>query len=239
MQHNYKYELLNNKEWLSSEYKTRSLRDIGREIGTDHHNVAAALDRLGIERHPRKGPPPEILNDKIWLRRQYTDLKKSSTVIARELACNHGTVTRFLHLHGIEVRKSGKPHKNLGYKYVNKNTKVHRLVMEKVLGRKLEPHEHVHHKNGIKTDNRPENLEVLDGREHNRMESISLWKTKWAGMHPHELYPLLRDKGWLTSALEYSSINDIAEYLECDRRSVLRAIKREGIALASPAPKSI
>ena len=42
----------------------------------------------------------------------------------------------------------------------------HRVVMEQVLGRKLKRDEHVHHINGKRADNRPENLIVLGIGEH-------------------------------------------------------------------------
>lgn len=50
-----------------------------------------------------------------------------------------------------------------GYDYLSLNKRsypVHRLVMERALGRALEPFESPHHRNGVRHDNRPENLEL-------------------------------------------------------------------------------
>lgn len=60
----------------------------------------------------------------------------------------------------IEINKNGY--------FVVKETGeyLHRIIMELMLGRKLEVGEEVNHINGDKVDNRPENLEVLSREEH-------------------------------------------------------------------------
>lgn len=76
--------------------------------------------------------------------------------------------------------KGGKTIHSAGYILLNIGYKKffeHRKIMEKFLGRRLERKEHVHHRNGDKTDNRIENLMLFeDAKAH------AEWHVKQTGV---------------------------------------------------------
>jgi hypothetical protein len=67
---------------------------------------------------------------------------------------------------GRSIDSSGYVRVNVGH---GKREREHRLVASGLLGQTPESGQVVHHKNGDKTDNRPENLEVLGSSEHTRL----------------------------------------------------------------------
>jgi hypothetical protein len=60
----------------------------------------------------------------------------------------------------------------------------HRAIAESVLRRDLAPNEIVHHINGEKTDNRHENLCVMDVEKHEHFHAWLDWKKKKSGNYP-------------------------------------------------------
>lgn len=127
-----------NRDWvLQLSSEGLSLKEIGRRVGTNGNRVREFLDSEGVVR-------------------EYP-------------------TTRFGEKNGSW--KGGRRVNNKGYVYIrslnhpnrNHNNYVleHRLVMEAMIGRYLLPKEVVHHKDGNKGNNSPENLQLFsENKDH-------------------------------------------------------------------------
>lgn len=124
-----------------------------------------------------------LYRDEDYLREQYWENEKSTTEIAEELGCAVNSVRGWMERHDIPRRSISeakklktkdyafyfmKPH---GYYYWRDHEEmvlVHRLLAIAEYGFDEVIDKDVHHKNGLKWDNRPDNIELLSRHEHRR-----------------------------------------------------------------------
>lgn len=173
----------------------RSVR-LAKRFGCCRETILAIIRRrgsVGVTGRPKRDVGKADLDRAAELAGQGL----SQLLIAKELGVSQGTVSNWLRLQGICRRtplarrrhgswKGGRMLTPQGYVQVlleqddpliemcqsTGYVLEHRIILARALGRVLWPYETVHHINGKRDDNRPENLELRVGKHGNGMTFV-------------------------------------------------------------------
>ena len=165
------------KEQLQKDYAELQSSDaIAKKYQVSKKYVLNFMKAFGVDRNRRIPPVEEI--------RKLSEGWLSASEIANKLGFSVSWITKVASRAGIKIQDKYHPGfitKYSGYVMTRKldhpfadskgYVMVHRLVMESSIGRFLDPKELVHHKNGVKNDNRLENLAIMSESEHKALHA--------------------------------------------------------------------
>lgn len=195
------------REMAAAYVAGETLQQIAERYGTNAQTVRGYLLRAGVEMRRLGAPAFWTVERKAEAARRY-EAGEQIQDIAAGLGCGVHTLRSTLREAGVlkpyreTVRRGADHHSWRGGRITDRNGYVrvkvpdedrhladrtrtgyvmeHRLVMARSLGRALLPDENVHHKNGVKGDNRPENLELWVKMQPTgqRVEELVDWATE-------------------------------------------------------------
>lgn len=230
------------EEWLREQYieERRTTVDIAEECGVSTTTITTWMDRHGIDRRSRSEAQideKKKVHNEEWLREQYLEEKRSMRDIGGEVNMTPSGVKKWINNFGIEARGPSERHLHTpasfstlpkGYEvsrsklnYETDSVYIHQLVM---IAEGASPAKvfsngryHIHHKNGIYWDNRPENLELkaakVHGSDHVAPDSRSVPQAYVTDATKEELLVELRQliEGWREQ--DNSALNMCADEL--------------------------
>jgi len=183
------------EDWLQHEYveKGRTVGDIAEQFDMTRPGITHWMDKHDIERRGQREAQQSggLHTDESWLREQYHGEGRSLSDMGGEAGVTAATVLKYMRRYDIPRRSEAKHKKRepasygaVGRGYVYSGSKhdgeqsrvwIHQLV---AIADGADPHKvfsngdyQCHHKNGVKWDNRPGNIDLLDGREHDELHA--------------------------------------------------------------------
>lgn len=184
------------KEWLESKYQNHTQEEIADMCGVSRPTITRWMQKHGIETRDGWQQADGKYKDRKWLKEKYIDEQRSIADLANECGVAKTTITHWLKKFGIGVRSQSDAAKIRAKRYVHTipdNEKLHPTFYNRrgyevikcgVNDKHVEHHRllatllvddlseldgmHVHHENGVRWDNRLENLGILSVSDHTK-----------------------------------------------------------------------
>lgn len=187
------------REVLRIYQQTKSTRLTANELGVSLIQVTRAVERAGMQLTGLRESACTPYVDEL---RRWAREGVAVSEMARRIGATRRTVARFLRIHEMERTpfvqigsthprwKGGRMFDKSGYVLIyrpnhheaNRHGQVreHRVVMEQKLGRLLRRGEVVHHLDGNRANNHPDNLEVYENNALHLAETLAGQRPNWS-----------------------------------------------------------